>query len=202
MKYLLLIDLFGKEPNLYYKRNTQKKTIIGAIVSIIHIILFVLYLFYKFNRMIKRKDVEFYDSYVYDKEIPSIALTNESFYGAFSVGGLIDETLYHIKAQYISEVKSEVPKIDDLEIEICNKEKFGKNHRELFKNEPLNNSYCLKKVNQTLEGYSYLDRFSYFNLQIYPCINQTKDGRPCKDYNTIYNFFKNNYVEFIHLKKI
>ena len=171
---------------------------LGLILSFIHISFFS-FLICSLIRVIERKDLLFYESYECDKEFPSINLTNELFYGAFSVGGLIDETLYHIKAQYISEVEigdKRNKAYNDLEIEICNIEKFGKNHRELFKNEPLNNSYCLKIVNQTLEGYSFLDLFSYFNLQIYPCVNQTKDGRPCKDYNTIYNFFKNNYIEF------
>ena len=196
MKYLFELDLFGKEPNLYYKGKSQKKTIQGLIFTLIYVPLFLVYLIYKLDRMIKRKDVVFYDSYAYGKEIPSIALTKENFNGAFSVGGFIDETLYYIKAQYIKTVKNGDNNTTDLEIETCNIEKFGTKYRELFKDEPLNNSYCLKNVNQTLEGYSYLDRFSYFNLQIYPCINQTKDGRPCKDYYTIYNFFKNNFVEF------
>ena len=130
--------------------------------------------------MFERKDVVIYDSYAYDEEIPSINLTKENFNGAFSVGGFIDETFYSVKAQYIREVKNGDIIIDDLEIETCNIDKFGSNYSELFKDEPLNNSYCLKIVNQTLEGYSYLDRFSYFNLQIYPCVNQTKDGRPSK----------------------
>jgi len=146
--------------------------------------------------MIKRKDVVFYDSYAYDKEIPSINLTKENFNGAFTVGGLIDETLYYIKAYYIKKVNNVKIEEDQLEIETCNIEKFGTEYMELFKDEPLNKSYCLKNVNQTLEGYSYLDRFSYFNLQIFPCVNQTRDGRSCKDFNTIYNFFIKNKVEF------
>jgi len=196
MKYLFDIDLFGKEPNLYYKGKSQKNTKIGKRFTIIHIILFVSYLIYKLIRMLKRKDVIFYDSYAYDKEIFSINLTKENFNGAFNVGGLIDETIYYIKAYYVSEVKNEVTKREELEIEICNKEKFGSKYKELFKNESLNETYCLKNVNQTLEGYSYLGRFSYFNLQIYPCVNQTRDGRPCKDYNILYNFFIKSKVEF------
>ena len=115
------------------------------------------------------------------------------------MGGFIDETLYHIKAQYISGFKNGDiwnNAFKDLEIETWNIEKFGKNHRDLFKDEPLNKFYCLKNANLKLEGYSYLDSFSYINLKVFPCVNNTKDGRPCKDYNTIYNFFKENFVEF------
>jgi hypothetical protein len=108
MKYLFELDLFGKEPNLYYKGKSQKKTIQGLIFTLIYVPLFLVYLIYKLDRMIKRKDVVFYDSYAYGKEIPSIALTKENFNGAFSVGGFIDETLYYIKAQYIKTVKNEI----------------------------------------------------------------------------------------------
>ena len=199
MKCLFALDLFGKEPDLYYKGKSQKNTILGLIFTIMQILLVCFFLIFKLIRMIKRKDLEFYNTYAYDKEIPSIDVTNESLYGAFSVGGFIDETLYYIKAQYVSGVKNGDiwnNAYKDLEIETCNIENFGKNHRELFKDEPLNKFYCLKNANLTLEGYSYLESFSYINLKVFPCVNQTKDGRPCKDYNTIYNFFKENFVEF------
>ena len=119
-KCLLFIDLFGKEPNLYYNEKSQKKTIIGAIFSIIHMSLFLLYLIFKLVRMFNRKDIVFYDSYAYDKEIPSINLTKENFNGAFTVGGFIDEILYYIKAQYIKTVKNGDNNTTDLEIETCN----------------------------------------------------------------------------------
>ena len=97
MECLFKLDLFAKETNLYYKGKSQKNTIIGLIFSIIHIILFIAYLIYKLVRMIKRKDVVFYDSYAYEEEIPSINLTKENFNGAFTVGGLIDETYIILK---------------------------------------------------------------------------------------------------------
>jgi hypothetical protein len=54
----------------------------------------------------------------------------------------------------------------------------------------------LKNVNFTLEGYSNLERYSYINIQVYPCINSTKDGRQCKDILAIQKFFAANYIEF------
>ena len=179
MECLFDLDLFGKEPELYYKGKSQKNTTPGLIFTFIQTLLVCFFFIFKLIRMIKKKDVEIYDTYAYDKEIPSINTTNESFYGAFSVGGFIDETLYYIKAQYVSGVKNGDVwnnQYKDLEIETCNIEKFGKKHRELFKDEPLNKYYCLKNANLKLEGYSYLDSFSYINLKVFPCVNQTKDG--------------------------
>ena len=198
MKCLFDLDLFGKEPDLYYNGKSQKNTFIGLFFTIVQSLLVCFFLIFKLIRMIARKDFEFYDTYAYE-EIPSINITNESFYGAFSVGGFIDETIYYIKAQYVSGVKKGDiwdNTYKDLEIETCSIEKFGKEHRELFKNEPLNKYYCLKNADLKLEGYSYLESFAYINLKVFPCVNQTKDGRACKDYNTIYNFFKENFIEF------
>ena len=199
MKFLLNFDLFGKEPDLYYKGKSKKNTNLGLIFTLIYVILYLTYLIFKLVRMINRVDVKFYDTYAYDEEIPSIYITNDNFYGAFKVGEKMDETLYYIKVKYIRGVKNGEEwnnTSEDLEIEPCNIEKFGVKHRVFFNDESLNKSYCLKNINLTLEGYSYLNHFSYINLQIFPCVNQTKDGRVCKDYNTKYNFFKENIIEF------
>ena len=199
MRHLLNLDLFGKVPEFYYKGKTKKNTIIGLVFTFIQISLFLAFLIYKLVRMIKRKDVKYYDTNAFNEEIPSITITNEQFYGAFTVGGSIDETLYYITAQYISGTKNRFGwnnTVVDLELETCKLEKFGEKYRDFFKDETLNESYCLKDINLKLEGFSYLKNFSYVNVKVFPCINQTKDGRPCKDFNTLLNFFKMNYVEF------
>ena len=199
MKYIYNLDLFGKEPDLYYKGKTALNTILGVIFTFIHISISLTYFIFKLVRMIKRKDVVFYDTYAYDEEIPSIAITNEEFYTAFSVGGFVDETIYHITAQYVRGFKEGDNwnnTYTELEFETCKLEKFGSKHRDFFKDEPLNRSYCAKNIDLVLEGYSYLNNFSYINLQVRPCVNQTKDGRPCKDYNTILKFLSANYIEF------
>ena len=199
MKFLLNLDLFGKEPDLYYKGKTHINTVLGLVFTFIYISISLTYFLFKLIRMIKRKDVVFYDTYAYDKEIPSIAITNEHFYTAINVGGIVDETIYHITGQYISGIKDGDNwnnTNNELEFEICKLEKFGSKHREFFKDEPLNRSYCFKNFDLTLEGFSYLKKFSYVNVQVRPCVNHTKDGRPCKDYNTILKFFTSNYIEF------
>ena len=199
MKYLYALDLYGKEPDLYYKGKIKINTILGLVFTVLHVIIATFYFIFKFVRMIERKDVKFYDTYAFDTEIPEITITNEQYYASFTMGGHIDETLYNIRAQYVNGYKHGNTWNNtyiELEFETCKLEKFGSKYREFFEEEPLNTSYCLKNVNLTLKGYSYLKNFSYINLQIRPCINQTKDGRPCKDYNTILKFFSSNYIEF------
>jgi hypothetical protein len=199
MKYLYELDLFGKTPDLYYKRKIKVNSILGLVFTFIYATIAIFYFIFKFIRMIERKDVKFYDTYAFGTEIPEITITNEQYYASFTMGGHIDETLYNIRAQYVSGYKNGDTwnnTYKELEFETCKLEKFGSKYREFFKEESLNTSYCLKNVNLTLKGYSYLKNFSYINLQIRPCVNYTKDGRPCKDYNTILKFFSKNYIEF------
>ena len=141
--------------------------------------------------MFKRTEVTFYDTYIY-KDLPSIKLTNEEFYWGFSMGYLVDETLYYLKVYFVSMVKINGvwnTTTIELETEVCKLEKFGSRYREIFRNQPLNNLYCLKNVNFTLEGYSNLERYSYINIKFFPCINYAKDGRKFKDKIAIQKFF-------------
>ncbi len=85
LKFIYDIDLFGKVPELYYKGKKKKVTIIGTLFTILYFILYIIIFTYKFIRMIKRQDIKFYETYAYTGK-PSIKITNENFYGGFSLG--------------------------------------------------------------------------------------------------------------------
>jgi hypothetical protein len=59
MKCLYYLDLYGKEPDLYYKGKIKVNTILGLVFTILHIILSLFYFLFKFIRMLERKDVNF-----------------------------------------------------------------------------------------------------------------------------------------------
>ena len=184
-KFVSSIDLFTKQPELYYRKEAKVSSFCGGLSTIIYSSIYIAILIYKLTRMFIRKVVIFYDTNAY-KDIPSIELTNEELYGGFSIGNTIDETIYYVKAKYIKNVKildKWENETKDLDIETCKLENFGTRHQKFFKDKSLDNLYCLKDVKIKLEGYSYLNRYSYINIQIYPCVNQTKDGRKCKDYD-------------------
>ena len=196
--FLADFDLFGKQPELYYKGKSKKSTTLGIVLTVIYIALYVTFLLYKLIRMFKRIDVTFYDSYTF-KGLPSIKLTNNEFYGGFGMGGIVDERMYYLKVEYVSKVKVNgewVVNTKELETEICQLDWFGVDYRDVFANQPLKNYYCIKDVSgMVLEGYSNLERFSYFNVKFYPCIGFTKDGIECYDYLTKLKFFTVNTIE-------
>ena len=196
--FLTDFDLFGKVPELYYNGKSKKSSSLGIGLTIFYIILYIAFLIYKLVRMIRRVDLTFYDSYTF-QGLPSINLTNNEFYGGFGMGGIVDERMYYLDVFYVSKYKvngvwHNITK--KLETEICQLEWFGSEYREIFADQPLDKYYCIKNVEgMVLEGYSNLERFSYFNVKYYPCVGKTKDGRDCYDYITKTKFFKANTIE-------
>ena len=194
-------DLFGKSPELFYKQRARKISIIGRIFSIIYSLIYVAFFVYKLIRMIKRVNVTFYDTYAFIGEVPSINITNENFYGGFAIGSIpfIDETIYYPKAEFYSRKKIDGHwewSSKEIQLERCKLEKFGSKYRELFKDKPLNNLYCLSEVNMTLEGYATYAQFSYFYLTFYKCNGTTKDGIPCQPSSVIDKYLYSNIIQF------
>ena len=198
-QFLYDIDLFGKTPELYFQRRAKKSTELGIVLTFIYVILYIAYLVYKLIVMVRRENVTFYDTYAY-KDFPSIHITNEEFYGAFMLGTGIDETIYYPKGQFVYMVKTPngfvVEREDELEVEVCDINKFGKRYQEMFKKQNLDNLYCMKKVDGYLEGYANLERYSYISVQFYPCVGKTKDGRDCMPEEYLKQYLALNIIEF------
>ena len=196
--FLTDFDLFGKQPELYYKGKSKKASPLGIGLTIVYIIIYIAFLIYKLVRMVKRIDVTFYDSYTF-QGLPSIKLTNNEFYGGFGMGGIVDERMYRIEVYYVSKVKVNgawQETTTKLETEICKLEWFGSEYQQIFADQPLDNYYCIKSVEgMVLEGYSNMERFSYFNVKYYPCVGYTEKGEECYDYATKAQFFAINTVE-------
>ena len=196
--FLTDFDLFGKLPELYYKGKSKKSSILGIVLTVIYIVLYIAFLIYKLVRMFKRIDVTFYDSYTF-KGLPSIKLTNNEFYGGFAMGGMVDKKMYYLTVDYVSKVKVNGAwqnTTKRLDTEVCKLEWFGSEYQEIFADQPLHKYYCIKDVSgMVLEGYSNLERFSYFHVKFYPCVNTTDEGDECYPYDLRKEFFRQNLVE-------
>ena len=200
--FLTDFDLFGKQPEMYYRGKSKLASTLGIVLTIIYIILYITFLIYKLVRMAKRVDVTFYDSYTFNG-LPSITLTNNEFYGAFSMGGITDERLYHISVTHVTEYYEDgekKSKTSNLDIEKCQLEWFGPDYQEIFSHENLEEYYCIKSIKGlALEGYSNLERYAYFNVKFIPCVGHTLDGtnRECYNYSDVMHFFDFNTINFI-----
>ena len=78
------IDMFGKEPELYYKTRPKKTSWIGRILSVVFVLVYFAFFLYKLIRMLKRVDVTFYDTFTYAPKPPQVPITHDNFYVAFA----------------------------------------------------------------------------------------------------------------------
>ena len=200
-EFLSQFDLFGKEPELYFKGKSQRTSVFGKVLTYFYIAIYAGFFAYKIVRMLEKVDISFYETYAFSGT-PSIKLTNDLFYGGFSLGNIIDDTLYYPVVYYYEghRVNGKMDWNDGtiLELEVCQLNKFGERYRDIFKDKHLNNLYCLKDVSKvTLEGYSHLDSYKYLLVYFMPCIDYNPfNGKTCKDRSDLEQFFAINKITF------
>ena len=203
-QFLSEFDLFGKEPNFYFKGKPQRTSKFGKFLTYFYIAIYVAFFIYKIVRMIQKVDITFFESYAYSGT-PSIKLTNDLFYGGFSLNGMIAPSYYFPVVLFWEGHRVNGEMIWDdptrLELEICKLEKFGKKFQDIFKNKKLENLYCLKDVEKiTLEGYSYLESQKYLQTLFYPCVGYGMDinGNPVirESPENVAKFFEKGKINF------
>ena len=197
-------DLFGKEPDLYYKGKYKKTSWMGRFFTELYSLSYFSFLFFKIIILIRKTDITFYDTLTYSSEPPKIKVTNENFYGGFALEDpvtydvFIDEGIYIPKASFRrAEKKGDKFQwnIVDLELEPCKIEKFGSSFQETFKTKSLNNLYCFKNMDFILEGHFTYELYSFFYIQFFPCVNST-ENKKCKPLEKIDYYLKNTFVSF------
>lgn len=198
------IDLFGKEPEFYYKGRNKKSTLVGRVFTILYVLIYLAFFLYKLIRMLQKEDVTFYQTTAFTGEVPSIHLTNKNFYGGFALANartlqpFVDESIYYIDLQFrtgqrINNIWNWT--IESIELEICQLEKFNPDYYDLFKDKPMGHMYCPKVMDVMLQGHTTYDIYSYFYVGFYPCVNTTTKNI-CKPAEVIDKYLKTTYVSF------
>ena len=187
LKIIKNFDLFGKNPDLYYKGNQKKTSWLGFILTVFYIIIYIAFFVYKFIRMVNKVDVTFYETYAFTGEIPSAVLNKEIFAGGIGLvnpkngQNYINQSIYKVGAVY-----NRGKRIDgvwhwndpiNIPLVPCNLNYFGSRYQNTFKDKKLDQLYCFSDVEGLiLEGYSNLNVYSYFDISFYRCVNETDGG--------------------------
>ena len=174
------IDLFGYEAEVYFKGKSKKTSLLGKALTYLYALIYFAFFVYKVVRMINKVDVNFYETTTFTGEIPSLYLDNEMFYGGFG--------LYTAKARFYHQTKigNFMDGVyDDIELEVCDLNKFGKEYRDDFSSKNVEKLYCFKNMNYTIAGHSTLNIYNYFQIFFYPCHNTTENGNHCQDIDLI-----------------
>ena len=194
LKFIRTIDFYGKEPEFYYKDKSSIKTWLGRIFTILYITIYIIFFIYKINRMVKRKDVTFYDTNTNKGEIPSIKLTKDIFYAAFSFDNpetnnpFVDERIYTISGKYMTENIIDGYRnitAENISFKRCELSDFGKNYQNILSNKNLSNMLCPINIDYVLEGYYTMEKYSYIVLNYKRCVNSTENNNHCYPMETI-----------------
>ena len=186
------MDLFSKEIDLYYRGKSKNTSILGRIFTFLYISIYIAFFIYKIIRMFKKLDVTFYEINSFNGNVPSIQLSNEIFYTAFSLlhpltqQPYYDPSIYEISVIYYSLEKRGMNFVNVTDPEIlpvkhCEVSDFGSNYRSLFESKQVNLSACVPLFNKLLRGHRTYDYYSYYLISFYPCVNSTKNNFMCKD---------------------
>ena len=200
-------NIYSKPIGFFYNNKEKIGTFFGLILTITYtLVSLILFIFY-FVVTQQRSEIKVYDSTTYSHDIPTIDINPNLIYFAFGVedpktsNRFIDETIYYPKFLFFYRTKVngefQTTKRIELESEVCKEENFGDSYKDLLVKGELNNSYCLKDFNLTLEGGYKYEKMSYLRIRIYPCINTTENNNHCKPQEVIDNYLKGGYVSIL-----
>ena len=183
------IDLFGKEPDIYYKGKQRKTTWMGRICTWIYIFIYIFFLIYKLVRMFKRLDVSFSETNSSTGGLPKIHLNKELFTYGLALSDdygfpIFDETIYFPEAFLVGKrTINGIPQpiYAPIEFGICDINDFGKNFQQFTTSLDLKKYYCFKNLDIDFEGYSSAENFTSILINIKRCKIKDKYGNPCKD---------------------
>ena len=182
------IDLYGKEPEFYYKNNPNKTTWIGRIFTILYLGVYIAFFVYKIVRMVKREDVTFYDTNSNGGTIPSIHLDKELFNAALAFDNIssnipyINEKIYTISGKYIIQTKENgifKTSENNIEFKNCQISDFGSNYQNIMAKKNISQMLCPQNVDFVLEGYYTMEKYSYIKLNFQRCVNTTENNNHC-----------------------
>ena len=196
------IDLFGKEPDIYYKGKQRKTSWIGRICTWIYVCIYIFFFIYKLVRMFKRLDVSFSETNSSTGGLPKIHLTKEIFtYGMaltdYNQIPFIDETIYKPYALLYGKLTingKEEQVMKEIEFDICTIDDFGEKYKKYASKYNLSNYYCFKNFDVELEGYSSAENNTYIMIQINKCMGKTRFNEPCKDPQIIKDKLDNHFL--------
>ena len=202
-------DLYSKKLGFYYKNQEKVGSYFGLFLSFLYIVVSLVLFISQIVKLIKRDELNVFDSTIYAQEMPTINVGIDQLYFAFGLedpltsNRFIDEGIYIAKVAFVEKVKVNdelvTVKTTNMPIEICKETNFGENYQHLFTENELNNSYCLKDFNYNLlfaGGYKY-EKFNYIRLRIYPCVNNTANNNSCKPQEEIDSYMASGYFSIL-----
>jgi hypothetical protein len=203
------IDIFARRISLFYNKNEKIGSNFGLILTILYILSSIFIFIFFFIIIYQKRDFHVSDSIIDSQTIPSFTLNASNLF--FFIIGItdknntrfIDESIYRISAIYINQYKDSKgnilnKEIKNLQVEKCQKEKYDNT---ILNQNELNNYYCIENLDIDLIGGKNYKNFSFIEIQIYQCINNSDNNSICKPQEIIDDTLENGHLS-IQLKNI
>ena len=90
----------------------------------------------------------------------------------FSYNAIMNERIFYPKAYYKKAIRNNINNstfnwtIKELEISNCNINDFNINYQHLFLNHPLNQTYCIKNLNESIFGTFQKEKYSFIYVDL------------------------------------
>ena len=204
---LLDFDIYSRRISFFYKNKEKIGSSLGIVLTFLYAMISITLFLYYFIRTIRKDEVTPSDSTIYPSTIPSFDINKNTFYLAFGLEHptkfirFIDEKIYYPEVLFVQRNKESgqfVKKEETiLSIERCDVSKFGAEYQNLFQEEDLYNSYCLKDFNLTLKGGFKFDKMSFIKINIYPCKNSSENNNHCKPQKEIDFYLTSGYFSIL-----
>ena len=199
------IDLFGKEPDIYYNGKPKKASFIGRLFTWLYFAIYIIFFVYKTVRMFKRKDVTFQETNSSTGGLPKLKVNKETFMYALTMlneWGIPyrDEKIYFPKAELVVKKvinNNQIYYTQEIEMGECTINDFGKNFQQYASKLSLKDFYCFKNFEVEFEGYSSAENFTMIQIIINKCNRTTSDGRTCQTISEIENKLQGRYLQVI-----
>ena len=205
----LNFDIYSKKIGFFYKNNEKIGSYFGLFLTLLYIFISIILFIAELIKTFQRRELKVYDTTIYSQKMPSIDVDLNKLYFAFALehpkttSRFIDESIYTAQVAFIDKRKVgdqlETYETRYLDFEPCILENFGQDYRNLFVENELKNSYCLKDFNYNLTfagGYKY-ERITYIRIRIYPCVNSTKNNYGCKSQEEIDFYLTSGYFSIV-----
>ena len=184
-------DLFGYSVKLYINENTKEGSLFGLITTLIYILCFIGVTIYYLTEISSRKNYTFSTSNIKHENIVSIKLDKEIFALNFGLqdpvtyADYIDETIYNIKAKFITGKRDKKTQDfswynEEIKTGPCSLDMFLENDHQFYI-DGYKNKYCLYDIDKkNLTGHFNFDHYSQIIISLYKCVNSTENNNHCK----------------------
>ena len=203
-------DIYGYRPHLFIGNYHRSGSFIGLIITFLSMFFTILISCYFISQLFDKKKVSnIYTIKGQNEKMIEIEVSKNTFYftielqDPYSYNAIMNEKIFYPKAYYkkaIRNNKSDLAfnwTIKELEISKCILSDFNDNYQNLFSNHPLNQTYCIKNLNESIFGTFQKEKYSFIYIELFECKNTT-ESKNCLPQEQIDYYLNGTFISIAY----